>query len=210
MSLAFDPRPDPRWERAPASPEDELVVRPTPVAAIHAAERRGPLRPGRLISTRARLNGDVLAQTFKGVDAAVIAVLSLLACDIANPLGLWTSPVASVIPFAIGALLLTLNLQASGGHGFRTRESLLIHLARVGGGFALTAGLLAAVLVVTGATSRVWQAEGAWFCLTFASLYLLHTWWWFSVRRLRRSGRLTPNIVVVGATANAARLIKSA
>jgi Undecaprenyl-phosphate glucose phosphotransferase len=118
--------------------------------------------------------------------------------------------VATVVPFALGALLLMLSLHAAGAHGFRSRESMVIHLARIGGGFGLTAALLAAALVMTRSAADVWQMEAVWFCLAFASLYLLHVWWWISVRRLRQSGRLTPNVVVVGATANAEQLIANA
>src|ERR1019366_2380138 len=166
MPHAFNslPEPDEPFAEAPAT--DEPVVRPMPAAIRRPVDRRGPLRPGRLISTRSRLKGEVLAKTFTGVDAGVILILSWLACGLANPAGIWGSPVATVVPFALGA-----------------------------------------VLAVAGSAVGVWQAEGLWFCLAFASLYLLHVWWWISVRRLRQSGRLTPNVVVVGATTNAERLI---
>ena len=181
-----------------------------PAAVRRPADRRGPLRPGRLISTRSRLKGEVLAKTFAAVDAVAIIALSLLACGLANPAGIWVSPVATVVPFALGAMLLMLSLQAAGAHGFRSRETMVMHLARVAGAFVLTAVLLVGALAATRAVDSVWQAEGVWFCLAFASLYLLHVWWWISVRRLRKSGRLTPNVVVVGATANAERLIENA
>jgi Undecaprenyl-phosphate glucose phosphotransferase len=210
MPHAFNSLLEPDEPLAKSAAMVEPVVRPMPVAIRRPADRRGPLRPGRLISTRSRLNGEVLAQTFAGVDAAVVIALSWLACSLANPAGIWTSPVATVVPFAFGAVLLMFSLHAAGAHGFRSRESMVVHLGRISGGFALTAGLLAVVLAATRSPATVWQAEGFWFCLVFASLYLLHVWWWISVRRLRQSGRLTPNIVVVGATANAERLIENA
>ena len=181
-----------------------------PAAIRRPADRRGPLRPGRLISTRSRLTGEAIARTFAGVDAIVVAGSSWLACGLANPAGIWMSPVATVFPFALGAVVLVLSLHAAGAHGFRARESMVLHLGRVTGAFALTAGLLAAMLAATRVPAGIWQAQAMWFCLAFASLYLLHVWWWVSVRRLRRSGRLTPNVVVVGATANAERLIENA
>jgi Undecaprenyl-phosphate glucose phosphotransferase len=156
------------------------------------------------------LKGEVLAQMFAGADAFAVVTLSWLACALANPAGIWASPVASVAPFVFGAMLLIFSLHAAGAHGFRSRESLVLHLGRVTGALAIAAALLTADLGVTRATADVWQGEGVFLCLAFASLYLLHVWWWFSVRRLRRSGRLTPNVVVVGATANAERLIANA
>ncbi len=210
MPHAFNSLPEPDEPFAEAQATAQPVVRPMPAAIRRPVDRRGPLRPGRLISTRSRLKGEVLAKTFTGVDAGVILILSWLACGLANPAGIWVSPVATVVPFALGAVLLMLSLQAAGAHGFRSRESLVSQLGRVTGAFALTATLLGAALAVTGSAVGVWQAEGLWFCLAFASLYLLHVWWWISVRRLRQSGRLTPNVVVVGATANAERLIENA
>ncbi len=210
MPHAFNALPEPDGPFAEAPAMAEPVVRPMPAAIRRPVDRRGPLRPGRLISTRSRLKGEVLAKTFAGVDAAVVIGLSWLACRLANPAGIWTSPVATVVPFAFGAVLLMFSLHATGGHGFRSRESMVVHLGRISGGFALAAGLLAVALAATRSPATVWQAEGFWFCLVFASLYLLHVWWWISVRRLRQSGRLTPNIVVVGATANAERLIENA
>ena len=210
MAHAFNSLPEPDEPAAAPTASAEPVVRPMPAATRRPADRRGPLRPGRLISTRSRLKGEAIARTFAGVDTVVVVALSWLACDLANPAGLWMSPVATVIPFALGAVLLMLSLHAAGAHGFRSRESMVLQLARVSGAFALTAGLLSAALAATRTAAGVWEAEGVWFCLSFASLYLLHVWWWVAVRRLRRSGRLTPNVVVVGATANAERLIENA
>jgi Undecaprenyl-phosphate glucose phosphotransferase len=51
---------------------------------------------------------------------------------------------------------------------------------------------------------------GPWFGASFVLVLGLHTAWWTATRAMRRSGRLTPNIVIVGATANAERLIARA
>ncbi len=161
------------------------------------------------MSTRSRLSGESLALAFRLADAVVVAALIWLACDLANPAGVWSSPVGAIAPFAAAAAILILLLQGVGAHGFRARESLAIHLGRVSGAFALSAAAVTCILLATDAPPRVWQAQGVGFCLAFAGLYLAHTWQWVAVRRMRRSGRLTPNIVIVGATANAERLIES-
>src|SRR5579872_2814753 len=211
MSLAYDPRPNPEWEEGPPPANAEApAVRPTPVAAARRLDRRGPLRPGQLISSRARMNGEVLAHTFRFVDGAAVVALSWFACDLVNPAGLWASSVGRVAPFAFGATLLLLAMQAAGAHGFRPRESLALHLGRIAGAFALTGGLLAIALGAAHEPRAVWEGHGVLLCLAFASLYLLHICWWFAVRRLRRSGHLTPNVVVVGATPNAETLIDKA
>jgi Undecaprenyl-phosphate glucose phosphotransferase len=210
MSLVLEPRPASRWDAPQPVGDRAAAVRPMPVPAQERADRRGPLRPGRLIATRARLNSRVLAHSFRAVDLATIGVLAWLACDIANPAGVWASPVAAVIPFAVAAALLGFFLHAVGGYGFRAREPIAAHLGRIAAAFGLTLGVMVAVLLVLPMPNRPWDAGGTWFCLAFAGVYLLHIWWWFGVRRMRRSGRLTPNVVVVGATPNAERLIEKA
>src|SRR6185312_14598561 len=211
MSLAFDPRPDSLWEEPPPpAAEGDAQVRPTPVAIRRRIERRGPLRPGRLISTRERLNGETLALGYRIADALLIAALAWFSCDVANPAGLWAAPVRSALPFLGSGLLLGFCLYATGAQDFRARETLVTHLARVSGGFAMTLLFALPVLALNRTGAAIWQALGVGFCLAFASLYLLHMWQWLSVRRMRRSGRLTPNVVVVGATHNAERLIERA
>jgi FlaA1/EpsC-like NDP-sugar epimerase len=194
---------------APVADHD-VSVRPQPIPASARADRRGPLRPGRLIPSRSRVNGRVLAQCIRAVDAAVLVTLAWLACDAANPVGVLASPVAAVAPFGCAALLLTLFLHGAGAYRLGVRETIVRHLARVAGAFALTGGVVAALLGVLRPATRVWNAQTMWFCLGFASLYLLHTWWCFAVRGMRQSGRLTPNVVIVGATESAERLVASA
>ena len=117
MSHAFNSLPEPDEPFAEAQAMAEPVVRPMPAAIRRPLDRRGPLRPGRLISTRSRLNGEALAKTFAGVDAGVILILSWLACGLANPAGIWVSPVATVVPFALGAVLLTGEPERALGFG---------------------------------------------------------------------------------------------
>src|SRR5580704_16986326 len=149
--------------------------RSTPAAA---AERRGPLRPGRLLSARSRLKGGQVAQAIRTADGVLIAAAAWLACDFANPKGLWESPLAAVAPFAVSAVILALALAGAGAYGFRAREAVAAHLGRVGGGFLLTASVLALGLLVGRASIQLWQAEAFWFCLAFAVVYSLHIWWW--------------------------------
>jgi polysaccharide biosynthesis protein PslA len=211
MTLDLEPRPALQWNAHPPVADRAATVRPMPVPARERADRRGPLRPGRLIASRSRLNAEVLAHSFRAADLLTVAVLAWLACDLANPAGgVWASPVAAVAPFAVAAGVLGFCLYAVGAYGFRARETIAAHLGRVAGAFALTLGVMVATLIVLAPADRPWRAGGTWFCLAFSGIYLLHIWWWFAVRGLRRSGRLMPNVVVVGATANAERLIEKA
>jgi Undecaprenyl-phosphate glucose phosphotransferase len=202
----------PTPEAAPERVAPQTVRAPVTAPASRTApeDRRGPLRPGRLISTRERMRGEPLARLFRVVDAAVAIALAWLTFDLANPRGVWASAVGQTAPFFAAAVLLIASLAVTEAYGLRARERLGAHLARVGGAFALTGLMLAASLALAGAHRAMFEALGAWYALAFASLYMLHAWWWTSVRRLRRSGRLVPNIVIVGATQNAERLIAQA
>jgi Undecaprenyl-phosphate glucose phosphotransferase len=200
------PRPDNELlrtsEAAPRAAE--------PDGEINWADRRGPLRPGQLISTRARVRGEALSRTFRTVDAAVVLGLAWFSCAAANPAGVWQSPVAAVAPFLGTAVLLLLALRSLDAYRFGLREGFALHLLRVAGGCVLTGAALTAGLILARTPEPILEASAVWFCLTFAVIYLLHVGWWLLVKAMRRSGRLTPNIVIVGATENAERLILNA
>ena len=212
MAGALIPRLSPAPTAAPPNSHPKQTAPRAPLAVIEpsARERRGPLRPGRLISTRERLRGETVASLYRGIDAVVIIALAWLAFDLFNPRGVWASTVGEATPLFASAALLAASLRIAEAYGFRAREPLSAHLARTGAAFGLTAMLLAVFLALAGAARPQFEALAAWFALSFASIYALHAWWWTSVRRMRRSGRLVPNIVVVGATENAERLIARA
>jgi polysaccharide biosynthesis protein PslA len=217
-----DPTVSPVFGRATPTPEPAPVIgapqqqpmfeapQPSTVPERARSDRRGPLRPQALVSTRSRLRGEAVARLFRVADIAGLAALTWGMCDYANPLGVWMSPVGAVAPFFAGALLLIYGLGSTGAYGFRAREGVIRHLLAVTGAFVMTGAALAAILWIARAPEFLTQALTIWFCLGLVLSYALHIGWWVSVRRLRRSGRLTPNIVIVGATKNAERIIKSA
>ena len=174
------------------------------------SDRRGPLRPKALVSTRSRLRGESVARMFRAADIAALVALTWAACDLANPIGVWMSPVGAVAPFFAGALMLILGLGATRAYGFRPREGLIQHLMAVTGAFAMTGAMLAAMLWLVRAPDFLEESLAAWFSLGLLLSYALHIGWWVAVRRLRLSGRLTPNIVIVGATRNAEKMVKGA
>ena len=191
-----------------APPEPPPLTAPTSQRLPN--DRRGPLRPKALVSTRSRLRGESVAQLFRAADIAALACLTWMSCAHANPMGVWMSPVGAVAPFFAGALLLIYSLGSTHAYGFRAREGLIQHLMTVTGAFTLTGVALAGVVWIAHAPDFMLDALAIWFCLGLVLSYGLHTGWWLTVRRLRQSGRLTPNIVIVGATKNAERIIKSA
>lgn len=158
--------------------------------------RRGPFRPGQLIPTRARLEARLLARTFRIVDVLVAAGVTAGLTIEGHPLtgGLW-------------AMTVLVALRAFGAYAFPRTRTLPRHLAQVV--LALSAGLAVAVLALLASDKAT--APTVWTLLSAtAGLVALHAVWQTIIARGRQQGRLTPNIVVVGATTNAERLIDAA
>ena len=158
--------------------------------------RRGPFRPGQLVPSRARLEARLLARTFRVVDM-------LAAAGFALALALQEHAVAAVL----WAIVVTVGLRVAGGYAFPRKQTLSRHLGGVA--IALAAAIGAAALPLLGA-GRGDALVAATLAGAAASLIALHAAWWTIIARGRAQGSLTPNIVVVGATANAQRLIEAA
>jgi Undecaprenyl-phosphate glucose phosphotransferase len=172
------------------------------------ADRRGPLRPDRLAPARTRFDGRTAERAFRTVDAAMIAVLALAALAGAGGSSPLQAPLAVFLPLLLGAPALVWALNALGAYRFAARERLSLHLLRASAPF-LAGGVLVGIWLLAGSGGFV-QAltAGAWLALSFAVVFFAHLGWWAMVARWRRQGRLTPNIVVVGATKHAERLIQ--
>jgi Undecaprenyl-phosphate glucose phosphotransferase len=138
----------------------------------------------------------VLARIFRFVDVVVAAGAALGLALKGHPLsgGLW----------AVTALI---ALRALGAYEFPRQQSLPRHLSRaaLALGASLAVTLAAVLLSGQAAPFTLWALAGA-----TAALAALQAVWWSVIARGRQQGRLTPNIVVVGATANAERLIDAA
>jgi len=164
------------------------------------ADRRGPFRPLRLAPTRERLNGRVVARLVQAADALVLTLVAAVTLAVHGP-------GAS----AILALAFSLGVMAALGllktYSFPRRARLPAHLTRLAGAFL--AGLGAGVIALLPSAPAADLARGAalWAPGAFVALQAAHVLWWTNVRRWRANGRLTPNIVVVGATGAAERLI---
>jgi Undecaprenyl-phosphate glucose phosphotransferase len=170
-------------------------------------DRRGPLRPASLASSRARLEARATQLLFRVLEIA--AVLLLAAAFAASlPRGLLLAPVVDVLPFAAGAAVLVTCLRwahaAEGGGSLGRSLARLVSRVMVGG---VPVALLVAVLPVG---ADIAGRVALWFAASTVVVGGLHALWWQRRAALRRTGNLTPNIVVVGATANAERLIARA
>ncbi len=181
-----------------------------PPAKAQAAEsrRRGPLRPGQLLSARARMDGSGPVRAFRLADAVVTLCLAAAVCSLAEPSGLLHASLSSILPVGLAAGALIWWLDGAGAYRFSAREMLPGHLVRLASAIIPAAALMAATSLLLRAPIRGAGFDVLWLGLETAALAALHTGWWALVRRWRTSGRLTPNVVVVGATRNAELLIR--
>lgn len=173
-------------------------------------DRRGPFRPTRLTPVRLRLEMQQVTRLYGWVDAAFAVVVAVALTHLVTPAGLLAATLGEVLPLAAGVVLLVWALGALGCYGFAIRETLPRHLLRVAGAFAVTgAPLLLWELLVPGGRNSV-PLLAKWFFPTIGGLFVLHALWWNTVRHWRLAGKLTPNIVIVGATDAARKLIETA
>jgi len=162
--------------------------------------RRGPLRPERLQSVRSRVSGAGIARLFQAGDAAALLVGSFVAGRLIDlPKVMW-----------IGAPLLAIVLLvATGAYAMSARERsrrrfgrLLIAAAAAGGGAGTVCGVLDPTFPALGCA--------AWVATAATALFLTHLLWGGVLKDLRKRGLLTPNLIIVGGTPAAQRLIKRA
>ena len=173
-----------------------------------ASFQRGPLRPERLAPVRERLSGAVLRRLFQSVDAVAATGGGLLGAGLAGGASLAWQPTGAVAPLVLGVLVTLAALDGLDAYAFSTRDPVWLQLARVWAAVA-AGGAVAMVMAAVLPAGRPGEAMAAAASMA-VTLGLAHGWASLRVKRWRKAGRLTPNIVVVGATENAARLIESA
>ncbi len=180
-----------------------------PPGETHRTERRGPLRPASLISTRSRLNSWTLSVLFRGGDILGIAG-TLAMTEALTGSSITTGSWPLILSMVLAGLFLAWSLSAVGAYRLAPREGLGQHLVRTAAGFGLAGAVITIGLLIARPPAADVSTFAFWYCLDFCFLWALHCVWWGMTRYWRRTGRLTPTIVVVGATDTADRLIGGA
>lgn len=165
-----------------------------------AQYRRGPMRPDRLQSARSRASGANLARLFQAGDAAALALASLVSATLLNlPETMWLG----------GPILAIVLLVATGAYSMNTRERLRRRFGRLLLSAASAGGLAGTAYAVFDPTFPMMACAG-WVVAASVALCGAHSVWMVILRRMRAQGLLTPNLIIVGATASAQRLIRRA
>ena len=171
--------------------------------------RRGPMRPRNLVPVRSRMGQGGVGRAFHLLDLAVLLTLAMLAARSASEGTLLQAELGVIAPFLVAAVVAAWALKGFSAYAYEAAEGLSGHLARVAGAFVVA--LLASVASLS--LFSTWFAASAvllWGGAAAALIAVLHVVGWNLTRTWRRNGRLTPNLVFVGATKNARQLIESA
>ena len=175
-----------------------------------ARSRRGPFRPEAWLNARQRRQTRLAAHYFRAIDVTVIVGVGLLCAWAASPAGLAAATLAEAVPFAVGTTVLLGLLRSLDLYRFPAGRPAMTHLASLAGvASAATAAAVAASVLLSGSPGAV-PTLVVWGGVSLATLYGLHLAWLEQVSGWRRSGALTPNLIVVGATRHAEALIRAA
>jgi polysaccharide biosynthesis protein PslA len=166
------------------------------------------MRPRRLVTVRANRGRRRSSHGFRTVDLCSLALVTVVICERAERASLLGTPVGDVVPFVTAALVFAWALRSFRLYRFVRSEGVVRHFTRLVAAwfFAVLALLVTYRLGSDAPITACWQ----WSVLAGATLAGLHAVWWSMVRAWRAAGWLTPNVVIVGATDQAERIISDA
>jgi len=186
-----------------------LAAKSVGVQGDAGAARRGPFRPEVWLNARQRHASRLAAHWFRSADVAAVVAITIAVAWGMIPGGLLATPLSAVLPLAAGAVVVLGLMRSLELYRFARGQKTPLHLAAVAG--VAVAGGTCAIgldLLLDGGSTAV--VHILWTALVTVSLYLLHLGWSQLVAGWRGKGALTPNIVLVGATRHAERLIRDA
>ena len=190
--------------RTPESPAAER--KPTP----EGEARRGPFRPEVWLNARQRNAVRLAGHYFRIIDVLVVTALTLGCARAAGPGSLFDVTLAGAMPFVCGAGVLLGLVRSLGLYRFRHGQTVLKHSVAVAGVAVLASAVAVILGWLLGGDANLLRWVGLWSIASAAGLVGLHLIWVTKISGWRSSGALTPNVVVVGATRHAERLIKDA
>ncbi len=173
-------------------------------------DRRGPFRPERLVSARERKSGEMFVGLFRSLDLCALIFFALICPHPALPEGYLRATLGDTLPFIVATATVYWMLDAGGLYRFGRNARLSKHVAKLACVF-ISAFVAARILLhFSPRHDDVEPALLYWLVCSFSFFIPLHTLWWQLVRRWQAEGKLTPSIVIVGATRHAEKLIHAA
>ncbi len=187
---------------------NRAVIRVNPATAatpVLAASNPADVSDARLPGKRTPVSAGTLRRIAHWLDITVAVLISWYCLALSGTTVLAAS-VFDIIPFVLIPMTLSWGLRTASAYDFGLNRGVLDQMLRAANG----AGLPLAVL--GGFTYLVYQGHGARWpilaaLLSWLAIIAVHAHMLFFIRRLMRAGRLSENVVIVGATPNAQRLI---
>lgn len=180
-----------------------LTDAPTPELASNNPAR---LTDAKLPTRRTPISGGGIRNVAKFLDIAVAAFISWYCLTLSGSTVLGAT-VFQIIPFVLIPIAVSWGLRTASAYDFAFNRSALDHMLRAANGSGLPLAALGFVTYI------IYQGFGArWPILailcTWLAMIALHAHMLVLIRSLTRTGRLSENVVIVGATPNAQRLIE--
>ncbi|HEX8470566.1 MAG TPA: exopolysaccharide biosynthesis polyprenyl glycosylphosphotransferase [Brevundimonas sp.] len=179
-------------------------------SANEGASRRGPFRPEIWLNARQKNASRLSVHYFRTFDVLAVAAVTAACAWIMAPAGLMALELSRAVPMVLGCVVALGLVKSLGLYDFARDQSPTRHVVALNI-IVLVSGVLAlgAGWILQGPVIEI-RALAVWMAATLATLIALHLGWSLLVSDWRAKGALTPNIVVVGATQHAERLIRDA
>jgi len=180
------------WADTPDAATREAPAVATPISAPGRTKRRRLLHRG-AVRTLAR-----------AADAIVVLLITAGLC-LAAGIDIWRTPFAAALPFLLMPPALVAGVSIAGGYRFRYDEPLTGHLLRTALGASAIMGSVVLFAVLAGSANTPLFERLA--MANFLAVVALHANLLGLVRAAMRSGYFSDNVVIVGATQAAARIV---
>ncbi len=156
---------------------------------------------------RSRISKTLVVRAFQSLDATVLAAAAIFGCLLASDMPLAQTAFGVAAPFLVMPFFLIWGLAAFGAYRFDQSEKVYVQLAKPLGALI---GLQAFVLItarLAGMPEMAFVALAQVGGLTVGVLFFLHALYAGLMRHWGNSGAMARNVVIVGATKNAQRLV---
>lgn len=188
------------------SADDFQKLAPTAAEISVASTGRQTLDDVEPLTGRAITDRQTIRTFARGVDVAVLSLISIIAMSGLNA-NIFALSLGTAVPYIALPALLAWGNWSAGAYRFPFIEKVLDHMAKVALGLSLTLLAVMAVCALTG-----WGGSFLYFStvgtVSWLALMTLHAHYVGLIKTLIRRGQLSENVVIVGATPHAAKLIE--
>ncbi len=145
---------------------------------------------------------------FQTIDFIVLIAAALFAFTTVSPLSLGTAPFSISAPFVLVPLLMAGGVIMSGSYNFAHGETLTSHWGKTISGLLVGTGLIALIATLGRLPAEEMIVLLVALAVASIAVLCLHANYMALIASWTRSGALSTNVIMVGATANAEQLIE--